>query len=720
MRQATRVSAALQSITMRLALNHLVRNRFFLLCLCLAALLGAARPTRATGSLALAAAPDVIYADGKSSTILTATVRDAGGNLAADGTSVRFTTTLGRLTPDTATTTSGVARVSLTSAAQSGTATVTATAFSARADGSSAGGTSVEFTEDRESLFARDARWIRVDCPQYLIYSADWKMIEAQGKNGSAHLAYKALDITADALQVDLQTQTVLARGVVMQRGRHVLRAAQLRYDLVTGSGTAILTAGAAQSNASVFVTGYGLETAPQPVDTGQASLESNPYRFEDLSDSRLVVSARAITAAPGDQIQFRRASIYSDGKKLLSVAYHVMPMNTDEIFGQQVVGIGSEGLFLNIPYYYNVTPRSKGTVYLRNSAVNGANLSNGITAGTSFFSSHTAHRGLALDLEQSYEIGRGGSGQFLVNGITRSEWGAQWTHTQRIDESTSSYLFVDYPSHRSLYASSNLSRQFNGFSLNMTASGSRDPGEDGYSASNTNLNIYAETNPHPLGRTNLSYTTDFSVQKGQLVEEAPGTGRVVTPISTDSVDVRLFTAPLHLDRRTLLTDSFSVGQAWSGIGGRIAPTVDASLGLTRSFRKNDSLRLNYTYRYDPLLSQIGSYSSGLNPLEALLRSNTQQRLSATYVTLPLPRLSVSFSGGYGLPLNDRTLFATALYHVNNDWGLGLDASYERYVLDSYRDVEYLVSRRIFGRDLVFYYSTKTKKLRFDLAGSSF
>ncbi len=342
------------------------------------------------------------------------------------------------------------------------------------------------------------------------------------------------------------------------------------------------------------------------------------------------------------------------------------------------------------------------------------------MTAGTSFFSNHSSHTGLALDLEQSYEIGRGGSGQFLVNGITRSEWGAQWTHTQRIDEVTSSYLFVDYPSHRSIYASSNLSRQFEGFSLNMTASGSHDPGEDGYSASSMSFNTYLQTNPRSLGHSGLSFTTDLSEQKGQLTEDSPATGRIVTPISTTSVDFRLFTAPLHLDRRTLFTDSFAIGQAWSATSNRIAPTVDASLGLTRSFRKSDSLRLNYTYRYDPLLSQIGSFSTGLNPLEALARSNTQQRLSATYLTLPLPRLSVSFSGGYGLPLNDRTLFATALYHVNNDWGLGMDASYERYVLDSYRDVEYLVSRRILGRDLVFYYSTKTKKLRFDFAELSF
>jgi hypothetical protein len=431
-----------------------------------------------------------------------------------------------------------------------------------------------------------------------------------------------------------------------------------------------------------------------------------------------VVVAARAITAAPGDQVQFRRASIYSDGKKLLSVPYHVMPMNTDQIFGQQLVGFGSQGVFLNLPYYYNVTPHSKGTLYLRNAAVAGANLSGGgLSTGTSFFGSHAARHGLALDLEQSYDVGRGGSGLFLVNGLTRSEWGAQWNHTQRLDESTTGYLFVDYPAHRSLYASSSLSRQFRGFSLNVNAAGSRDPGEDGYSASSYSLNTYLQTDPRPLGASGLNYTADFSVNQGTLIENSPDTGRVVTPVSTRAVDVRLFTAPVHLDKRTQLTDSVSVGQAWGGERNRLAPTVSASLGLTRTFRRTDSLTLNYTFRYDPLLSQLGTPTSGLNPLEALLRSPTQQRLTATYLTNPLPRVNVSFSGGYGLPLNDSSLFANATYRVSRDWGVGLAAYYERYVLDSYRDFEYSISRRVFGRDLVFYYSTKSKKLRFDFAG---
>lgn len=694
--------------------------RFLMLALAALALPTALWPAgaRAAGqaSVLLAASPDIIYADGKSTTVITATVRDAGGSLVANNTPVRFTTTLGLLTGDTASTTSGVARISLTSASSPGTATVTAVSFGATAAGSSAGATTVEFTEDRESLFSKDARWIHLECPQYLIYSADARVVEAQGKNGSAHLSYKGLDIQADSLQVDLQTRLVLAHRATLQRGRHVLRVAELRYDLLNGAGTAVL-AGEAQS---VTVTGTDLEAAPAPLDSADLPLVSNPYRFVDLADSRVVVSARAVTADPGDQIQFRRATIYSDGKKLLSVAYHVMPMSTNQIFGQQLIGFGSEGVFLNIPYYYNMTPHSKGTVYLRNAAVSGATLANSLSPGASFFGSQGVRHGLALDLEQTYQTGRGGTGQFLVNGITRSEWGAQWNHTQRIDPVTTGYLFVDYPAHRSLYASSNVSRQFSGYTVNASASGSSDPGSDGYSAKSYSLNTYIQTDAKIIGHSILNYSTDLSLMKGTLTETAPDTGTVTTPVSNTSVDMRFFTQPLKLNNRTNLTDSLTVGQVWSTQNSKLAPVVSASLGLTRTFRKSDSLTLNYTYRYDPLLSQLGTPSSGLNPLEALLRSSTQQRVSATYLTNPLPRLSVAFSGGYGLPLGDRSLFASARYRINNNWGVGVVSSYEEYVIDSYRDFEYSVSRKVFGRDLAFYYSTKTKKVRFDFAGAAF
>ena len=696
-------------------LNAPPRRILILLVLLLLALPATLRPAGASGvaSITLTAAPDVIYADGKSSTVVTATVQDSGGHAAPDGTSVRFTTTLGTLTPDTASTTSGVARVSLTSVSTSGTARVTAAAFGSSLQGTSSSGASVEFTADRESLFDKDARWIRVDCPHYLIYSADTHIIEAEGKNRSAHLSYKSLDITADALQVDLQTQTVLAKDAVLQRGRHTMRAAEVRFDLLSQSGIAVL-AGTAEA---VTVTGSDLEAMQQPTDPASLPLLNNPYRFVNLADSRVVVAARAITADPSSQIQFRRATIYSDGRKLLSMMYHVMPINTDQIFGQQLIGVGSSGVYVNVPFYYNVTTHSRGTIYLRNSAVSGTNLGNSFTSGASFFGNQAARHGMALDLEQSYDSGRTGSGTLLVSGITRSQWGAQWNHTQRLDDKTSSYFLIDYPEHRSLYAASNISRQFDGFSLNVSASGSRDPGNGGYSASSATVNTYLQTSPHMLGRTGINYTTDLSEQQGQLTESSPDTGKIVTPVSTTSADVRFFTAPVRFDKRTQLTDSFSVGEAFGGSRRSFAPTISANLGLMRTFRKTDSLSLNYTFSYDPLLSQLGTSSSGLNPLQALLQSTTQQRLTATYVAALLPRVSVSFSGSYGLPLNDRSLFGTAMYRINNNWGVGIAASQERYITDSYQDIEYSVSRRILGRDLTFYYSTRTKKVSFDFAG---
>ena len=347
-----------------------------------------------------------------------------------------------------------------------------------------------------------------------------------------------------------------------------------------------------------------------------------------------------------------------------------------------------------------------------------GANVGGALSSGSTFFGNHASQHGLALDLEQTYQMGRGGQGQFLVSGITRSEWGAQWSHTQRLDETTTGYLFVDYPSHRSLYASSNVSRQFNGFSFNLNASGSNDPGYDGYSAQSLSMNAYIQTNPRPLGRTGINYTNDLAVQTGTLISKTPDSGKTVTPINTRSVDMRFYTDPMHLDKRTVLTNSLTVGQAWGGLHNQLAPTISASLGLTRTFRQSDSLSLNYTYRYDPLLTQLGTYTSGLNPLSALILSPSQHRLTATYRAIPFKRVQMSLSGGYGLPLNDRSLFASATYRVSSNWGLGVATSFESYLDDRYSDLEYSITRRVLGRDLVFYYSNRSKKIRFDFAGA--
>ena len=681
----------------------------------LLALAGGPRPALAAGqaNLGLSVAPEVILADGKSDTMLTATVRDSSGNLAPDGTTVQFSTDGGTLAQDTATTLAGTARVRLISASTASVADVTATAFVGSAGGAT-GAAKVEFTDDRDLLFTRpDARWIQVECPQYLIYSADARVIEAQGHQGSVRLRYKALTIVADALQLDLRTQTLLAKNAVVTHGHDTLRASHLRYDLTSGDGTAVAAVGG-QAARTVTVSGPALEAAPLPAGAADYYTANNIYQFADLSASRLVVSARAISVDPGRTLQFRRAAIYADGKKVLSMAYQVMPMDSNQLLGRQILGFNSTGgLAVDVPWYYHVDTHSIGTLHLRNSVI-------GTDGGSAGPLDATGTRpGLALDLEHTYALGAGGSGEFLLSGLTRSDWGAHWDHTQSLDPSTRAFLFVDYPAHRTLFASSNLSRQFSGFSLNMTGSGSRDPGLNGYSSSSTSLNTYLEANPRPLGRTGLSIVPSVGVQTGQYVQNAPGIPRQVIPVSTRTLDVRLFTAPLHPDAKTNLTDAFTVGQSW-GNSGASSPTMLLNLGLNRVMPANGNLGLSYTWRYDPLFSQLGTDPTGGGLLGTVYHSPYQQRLSLNYSASPGRRLNFYVNGGYGLPLGDTNLYTSMSYRLNNTWGLGLGTFYDRYLGNSYSENDITLYRRILGRDLAVTYSTLTKKVRFNIGGLAF
>ncbi len=668
-------------------------------------------------SLSLVPAPEVILADGKSATTITATVRDGDGNVAPDGTTVRFTTNLGTLDKDTAQTTAGVARASLTSAATAGTAQLTATAFLAAA-GSSTGAAQVEFTSDREEAYTNgDEHWIHMDCPEYLIYSADAKTLEAQGRKGSAHLQYKGLTVTGDALQVSLNSNVLLGHNVVLQRGHHTLRAVEIRYDLSANTGSAVVLGTGRHAALSMDVSGLGLETTPQKADDVSNSVQTNIYRFDDLSDSKVIVSARAISVNPGDRVQFRRASIYSGGKKVLSVPFHQMSLSSQELFGQQLVGFGSQGLFVNVPVYYNVSPHSTGTLFLRNSASSFASGS-GLSTGGSYFAQHGGRPGLALDLQHDYSFGRTGSGSLGITGITRPDWGVQWNQTMRLDDKTNSYFYVDYPSHRSLYASSNLTREFQGFALNLTANGSRDPGFQGYSYANSTVAASLQTTPRSLAGTPVNMTFGISAQRGQVVQTTPGQGRIVLPLSTQSLDMHFYTAPTHPDRHTTITNGLSVGQSFSS-GGQHAMTLLGTLGATRTTFGHGSLNLNYTYRYDPLQSQLGTTRLTANNLVgSFYHGPTQQRLTLNYSVSPRPRMNLSLIGGYGLPLHDNNLFANFDYRITDNWGISLASSLDHYASASYQETQLSLTRRLLGRDVVFTYSTKTRKVIFDLAAS--
>ncbi len=671
---------------------------------------GAVRQACAAGqaNLTLAAAPDVVFADGKSDTMITATVRGSDGSPAPDGTLVQFTASAGTLTQDTASTLAGVARVRLISGNADAQAVVSANAFLESAGGAT-GSVPVEFTTDREVASAgQDARWIQITCPQYLIYSADGHVIEADGKDGSAHLRDRSLTVTADSLQFDLRSQTLLAQNAVLRRGRYTLTAAHLKYDLADDTGTAVATVGTLV-NQTVDLSGPAFTATPENTDQATYSTDVDIYKFADLYNSRLVISAHSISVDPGKTLQFRRATVYADGRKTLTLPYNVMPIDSLQPLGRQPVGFNQYGLTVDMPFYYHVDTQSVGTLFLRDGVTGTGN-------GSGAVDSTGTRTGWALDLQHTYQVGLNGSGQFLINGLTRSNWGAHWDHTQRLDSVTHTFFVVDSPDHRNLFASSNLTRQFAGFSLDTTASGSRDPSVNGYSSSSTGLNTSLATDPRALGRSGVNMVTSVAWQLGQYIQTLPGTARQTTAVSTQTASLRFFTPPLHPDAATDITDAFTIGQSWGS--GRTSPTMLLSLGADRDTPLNGKLSLNYSWRYDPLYSQLNVNPNG--GLPGTIYSPSQQRLTLNFAAQPTARLSMNFTGGYGLPLNDSNVYSDISYRLNPTWGVGVGEFFDRYLGNTYQETEFSLSRRILGRDLTLSYSTLTHHLTFNYLGTRF
>ncbi|BDI28310.1 hypothetical protein CCAX7_003610 [Capsulimonas corticalis] len=676
-------------------------------------------------SVSLTANPSVIIADGKSTTTIAIMIRDGNGGLVPDGTEVHLVTSQGILDKETVTTVSGVARAVLTSSASESMATVTATCILGGDSGVGNANLPVEFTADRTlASSGGESRWIRIDCAEYLVYSADGKIVEADGKHGSAHLHYHGVTINADAIQIDLQSLQLLARNAVMTQNKHTLTAAQLKFDLNSMSGKGVVS-DAKRGPHEVTISGLGFDTAdirsgdaavgaPPPIPGGDASAPApDEYAFLDLSQSRVVITARAIAVDQGSQLQFRRASIYSDGKKVLSVPFHMMPLTTDQLFGEQIVGYGSQGLFLNVPYYYSVSPTSTGTIYLRNSAIAGASLQ---TSVPTYSGINGSRPGVSLDLQQTYSMGAGGQGSLIMNSLTRSDWGAHWQHTQQIDSLTNSNFYIDSPAHRSIFGASNVSHRFKDFSLNFSANANQDPGQDGYSSSGTSLNTYLQTNAREIGATGINFVSTASWQSGQSNYTIPNSSKVTQSLDTEGLDMRFYTAPIHFGKDTSLSNSLTVGQTWSRGASQTSPTLLGTLGLQRVMPMHGRLNVNYTYRYDPLLSHYSdSTLAGLYNQAA-----SQHRMNIGYSATPSKKLLMSFSTNLGWPQNTTNLFSTVSYKYNDDWQLGLSTFYSKYFTGSYNATELSLTRRVFNRSIVFTYSTDTHKVRFDFGAGTF
>jgi hypothetical protein len=660
-------------------------------------------------TITMQANPEIILADGFSTTNITASVTLSGDRIPPDGTLVRFASTAGSLASISVPTSGGVARVILTSSPTAGTAVVSAS-FLSSGEGASAQ-LKVEFTSDKDTANTDDinSNWVKIGSSGYLLYSADTRTIDSAGKNHGVHLVYRGLDVVADALQMDLITTSFRARNAILSHdGTETVHAAQIAYNLLGHQGDAVVIEDGAQPE-NVTISGVEQKVAPMKDSDLQMMQIKKPYDFVDLSNSQVVLTAAALSVKPGDKVLLRKSTLYVSGKKMVSLANEVMPLTTDQVLGRQVVGFGSDGFFLEVPYYFSVTQDHAAQLELRSPTA--SREAGDYLAGNSY----------SLDMDDQYGTADGKhTGEFQLLGLLRGDWDARWNQTETFRDGTRGYFYADYPSGRGMFTSSNLTHQFHGFSTNLTTSSS-DSTFNGSSYKNKRVGTSIQSDNRPLLKKSpagLQFTTILSSEQGRGTISEPSQARITTPYSTYGLDMRVFTVAAGQTKAFTVSQSYDVGDTMDAISHQTALTETANIGANQRLSSTSLATFQYTFTHNPLL---GSYSGAAAAGVLTPYGSVRHDFSLGWSTAPVNNLwSLSLLSSVSVPDTSTDLSSEFSYRIGNNWHFGLTGDVASVVGYEYRDLAFTLDRRIANRAVQVSYSTIEHRFRLNLTSAGF
>ena len=650
---------------------------FAFLIVGLIALLGitTARVEAQQYTISLRATRYVVLSNGREKTQLRAEVRETSGKQVSNA-EVQFFTTLGVLSQNRAQTFGGIAQVELSSAI-AGVAKVTANVRGAVTEP-----IEISFTDDAEALY-QGKSYIEVSGSSYLAYSVADKVIEATGKNGTAKVKYHNIEISADRIYVYCDGLIVRAHGnVTMKRAKNTITGSRIVYRLGEGSGFGILDANGKTLIGEI--TGQNLRVAPLETTI------PNSYLLLPVLQSKLVIAARGITFFPGDRLIFNKPKVIQNGQIIYTAAYHQMRLDSPELFEEQFISVGSSGFGLDLPVYYNLSPRGSGTVYLRSQQ----------QVGRSYFSQR---KGFSLDVIQAYngQGDRHSEGAYGFTGLTRGDWDFSWIHNQDFSKNSQGGLYLDFPQHGGVYSNANYNQQQKMMRWGLNVSGGQT--WSGVIESSLRSDVYAETQPHRLiGSHDLMYTLGTTLTNSRIRSQDALVGAYNT--NTEQVTLRTFTRPRQLDARTTLSNSFSVGQLWQSNGGNGLATA-ASVSLDRQMPGGATLGLNYDFLNQPAATDVPT---------------GHHRLGLSYNFNRGKRFDASIFGSVYADAPDATLYADMSYRVTKDWRLLFSGTYSNYSSGTFHDLQFTLGRRIGARELQLNYSTYNRRISFDLTATRF
>ena len=616
----------------------------------------------------------MLLANGRDRAIIIAEVRDASGRQAGNGLEVFFQTSFGTLSSTRAQTFGGIAQVELTSNIV-GVAKVSATFRGV------SNLLEVNFTDNPEEMYQGN-NYLQVTGGSYNAYSVTDRTIEVLGKDGGSRVGFRNVVINADRMHVRCDDMIVRAiNNVMIKRGKKTQKLSRLYYSLALGKGYAIAEYKGRLQTVAISGNDLALEPLKNPIP--------NTFMALPTLQVRLVIVARSITYFPGEKLQFRQPKFYQDQVQLLTMPYYEMALNSEELFSDQFISVGTNGFGLELPIYAGLTPTSKTIFYLRHQQ----------QVGRGYFSQS---RGWSLDAFQGYNSvnGNRSEGTYGFTGLARGDWGFRWLHNHEFNAGTQGSMYLDFPQHQGVLSNINLNQQQKKirWGTNFTA-GQLFGGTGDRSIQN---NFYAETQPRTFMRSKeMLYTFGTNLTNGSATLSSGGNSYSE---STQNINLRAFSKPIPLDKRWTLSHSYTFGQTFTNYG-ESGITTAASFSLDHVMQKGGTFNFTYDFLNAPAsnFGVVGHHRIGVN-----------------YNISSSKRTQISIFGSAFADTPQSSILLDMVYRFNGDWRTIVTGTFQKFDGQSFNDLQLTLGRRIGARELQLTYSTFLKRISLDLTATRF
>ena len=629
----------------------------FILALC-------AGPASAAATLRLTASPKVIRADGRSTTLITARLSGSRGGPVRNGTEVRFVTTAGSITPGVFTS-SGVARATLTASDIPASAVVTAFSGTANAY------IYVQMVS-QEAEANVGGLVLRVKA-KYVAFSEDKKFIQA---DDTVQIRFRGAVMEANTVQIDMNQNVMRLLGDVNITSAGTTKVGQRLFVNLDTFDAYIVAISEKQ-----YFNVYGMTPLAEDPKT------LNPdFELVDISDSKLLWVGKEAVYIIGDRVQVKGASAYLGGVKTLRLPFHETSLHGAPGEGTgNYIGIGTEGLVVDIPFYLAMSPQSSSSIHLRH----------GERTGTGFYNRNS---GFHVDVVQRYGLVGRSEGQLTLTNLVSADWGLNVEHSQQFGKKTRAHMFLDFPAHRDLFARVNVNHLTRFGSFTGSFQGTKLQRIDTFT---TGQDLTFETIPVKVlgGKGMVSLELRHQQRSGGTLAFRPSLGRGrgrrlrvgIASHQTDTIGVKFRQTPVRLAPGITLNNTVTVRDTF--IGSRPGLGMGFESGINAQLSPGLRLITNYNYNRVPGLEELPNLG--------------QHHLSGILIYSPKSRFSVSMIGSMELDAPGRSFINQFSYQLSDQWRFDMLQTFFQYSSFSEKDYQFGIARMLGNRELVVYWSAQ-------------